>query len=92
MATMKDLARDYAQRIKSAPVKFREADVILREINRLIYESSNLPISAADKEEIINEIYSIFQNEGIVYKSADNRNYLQLIQYMLAQIKPSGGK
>lgn len=87
MSTKREIAQKYAGRIKTATYKGHEADRIIKEINELTYSETKEPISAHDKQQLIEIIGQNLPSGTILFKEGDNRNYLQLVNYMLAQIK-----
>lgn len=86
MPTLNEIAQNFANRITSAGTR-QEIEFILDEINRLVYEKTNTPISLDDKEILLQAIYNILQPYAI--KTFDNKNYLELIRYMMEQIRAS---
>lgn len=87
MATKDELAREYARRIRNSNDMFREADIIVDEIKNLAHLEPNKPIYVNDKDEIIELIRENFVPTLGFLRGTDNRNYLQLVNYMLSQIR-----
>lgn len=87
MTTKREIAKEYAERIKAATYKGHEADRIIKEINELTYSETNKPISSFEKKQIIEIIGQNLPSGTILFKEADNRNYLQLVNYMLSKIE-----
>lgn len=86
MPTLSEFAQQFANRIINAGSQ-REIELILDEINRLVYEGTNTPISLDEKESLLQAIYNILQPYAI--KSFDNKNYLELIRHMMQQLRAS---
>lgn len=87
MPTKTEMAQKYAERIKAATYKGHETDRIIKEINELTYSETDKPISSLDKKQIIEIIGQNLPSGTILFKEGDNRNYLQLVNYMLSQIE-----
>jgi hypothetical protein len=94
MASIEDLARNYASLLKNAKQENKEkvAEEIFERINNLTYANTNQPISNQDKEKILDEMkYDITgwrpgQTVGIL-QDTDNSKHLALVASMLASIK-----
>jgi hypothetical protein len=86
MSTLNKIAQHFADKIRNSGTQ-REAEIILDEINGVVYENTNNPISPDDKEKIVQSVYDILQS--YVIKQFDNKNYLELVRHMLAQIRAS---
>jgi hypothetical protein len=84
MPTLSEVAKNFADRIISARTQM-EVQIILNEIDSLVYEKNNIPISLDDKESLLQAVYNILQPYAI--KTFDNKNYLELIRYMMQQIR-----
>ena len=89
MATFQELGRGYARRILDKP-SIPEGTRIASEINGLVYEGTNTPVSKSDKQRIVREI-----REGFAYhrpdinwnfKSSNNQEYLDLVDHILDQV------
>jgi hypothetical protein len=88
MTTIEDLAREYAVEIKKASNQSEKAAEVIGRINGLVYENSNnTPISEKDKIEIVLHIHINLLNVTSIIKSTDNSSYLQLVSYMMQQIR-----
>ena len=89
MATYQDFANDYAKRIRAGA----RAEDIAKEINALVYEGTNKPLSAEHKAYLADLIKAHFSlhgtpvpgQPGAVYiRDSDNRAYLALVAQMYA--------
>ncbi len=90
------IAQNYASLFVRAEDKKKVIDEIIERINTLKYESGLL-ISNDDKERIIELIGEFLSNKRVwKYKyggyvispsAHDNQSYLNLVEYILAQIK-----
>jgi len=87
MPTKQHFAKKCAERIIQATYKGHEADKIVDEIKNLTYEETNDPITKEDKKLLIEIIGQNLPSGTILFKEADNRNYLQLVNYMLSIIE-----
>lgn len=85
MPTIKELAQEYANRIRSANSQ-QEVQRVLDEINRLVYEENQKPISSETKESLLERLMEIL-DASTVLKTFDNKNYLALVQHMLQQLR-----
>jgi hypothetical protein len=91
MATIKEIAYKYAERIYYSKNKQEEATKVANEINNLTNES-NKPLSIEEKQDIVNNIrfYLQINLTGKVEFSTDNKEYLALVSHMMALL--SNGK
>ncbi len=92
---LKEFAVEYAQRINNTPNRDRNKEVqaVLNEINKLVYESTQKPITDNDKitllEELENELKKplIINGKMICLNEADNKNYLDLVNIVLLELQ-----
>lgn len=103
MATFKDLAIEYFDRLVKSSNPVFEFEKILKEIKGLVYSSSNQSISDEDKAKIVLLIIENLEKKYSKYLSAtgpepifeqqeiqkafSNDNYLDLIEYIRARTK-----
>jgi hypothetical protein len=93
MSTFEELAKDYARQIRMSSDKNITANRIVDQINGLIYVDSRDPLSLEDKEQIIGILaeelgaYPKWGSGEIEIKEADNKYYLELVKYILQQVK-----
>lgn len=85
MATFDELARDYSQRL-AADASVTAARSIAEHLNSLVYSGSNNALSLQDKQQILEKTYQDLAGRPTYTKSADNQQYLQLINWILSQI------
>ena len=102
MATLKELAKKYFDRITKKLLPELEFEIVLKEINELTY-TNGLPISKKDKAQIVLEIIKLLENKYSEYynasgteqifeqqeieKAFSNNNYLDLIAYIKTRTK-----
>lgn len=94
---LEDLSLEYFWRLRDSNNPKKEFDKILSEINNIVYEYSNLPITSIDKLKLINiiieELENYFEKSSkyiqleTIQKAFSNDNYLELIDYIKSQIK-----
>jgi len=95
MASMniKDRARHYLERLKQAADPFAEGENIAQEIDSLVWESSQEPLTRVEKFQIIEEIarvarYGEKTSDGRrIIESCDNSGVLEVIDYLISQQK-----
>jgi hypothetical protein len=86
MATLEELAKSYATKLKSSADKERAAKEIVESIDGLTYTKTKQPISKADKKQILELMIANIRSDVLLEK-ADNQAYLALISYMLQQLE-----
>ncbi|MBI4834807.1 MAG: hypothetical protein HY811_08330 [Planctomycetes bacterium] len=88
MPTLQELAQRYLEKLRTANNITIAAEEIIEEMEKLTYSNSNTPISSEDKKLILNSMLTI--KDKVVIKEADNKNYLQMINYIRQRLE--GGK
>lgn len=91
MATKEELARGYAERLRTALDENAEFGRIAGEIDGLTYANTGNPISEPDKLRIVDLIQSELspptRSDGFGFlKEAENKHYLLLVQSLRAQL------
>ena len=99
MATKKELAKDYLDRIIRSELSPESIRKIIEEIKNLTYEGSENNISISDRVEIVNNIKELLEEKGIskgirtfskggrLVEARSNDEFLDLIDYVLDQVK-----
>lgn len=96
------LAEEYVKRIRLALISPElqlesEIEEIINDINNLVYTNTGNKISLETKYKIIREMREQLvepkkTKDGWLYKEADNKQYLELVSYIMKQIEEKGGK
>lgn len=97
MATIIEIANRLAMSFVRSTSKQEGANLIIRELNSLTYDNTNNYISNSDKLEIIKLIGEFisgqrpfqYRDGGIVIitEQKDNSNYLDVVDYIFANVK-----
>jgi len=92
MATFKEHAIAYAERLRGAEDPAAEAERIAAEIQDLKYAKSRKPLSLEDREKIVNYVTEaladVRRGPGMI-KEADNRRYLEMVQALMTLVRGS---
>lgn len=73
---------DGSVRFAPGAIQMRVAQDIGREIERLVWQGSNIPLTEEEKVAIVREL-----KELIAIRELENKNYLILVNHVLAQVK-----
>jgi len=99
MATKKDLAKGYLDRLIRSNLSAETIREIIEEIKNLTYEGSGNNISTSDRVEIVNNIKELLEEKGIykgvrtyskggrLVEARSNDEFLDLVDYVLDQVK-----
>ena len=95
MATRRELAEKYAQRLRQASDPKTEAIGVASTILEVTYTDSGEPLSLEDREGLVRQIGTELTevqpaSGGRMLKEADNRRYLEVVQALMALVR--GGK
>lgn len=88
MASVEDLAEDYAERISGARFPKATAELVGKEIAALTYEVSGLPIEALTITKLIDAISIKLKAKMGPYmiKEGDNKAYLQMVSIIIQHV------
>ena len=97
MATIIEIANRLAMSFVRSTSKQEGANLIIRELNSLTYDNTNNYISNSDKLEIIKLIGEFISGQRpfkyrdggnvIITEQKDNSNYLDVVDYIFANVK-----
>lgn len=87
--TLQELIAKYKGRILASKNKNATTAEIIKEIEKLTYSGTNLPISVQDKIKILDGLREQIFTESLEHFAQDNKEYLEMINQA---IKALGGK
>lgn len=86
MPSFDEFAYEYARRLASARNPGLVARQIANELSQIVYSGTQTPLSLNDKSEILQKTYTYLEGAPYYTKSADNQQYLQLVNWILSQV------